>query len=107
MRIELSSGIHLRPCVALTGGRLTGTGVGAGTITHSWSKNRPWATLDESLRLQFPLGKGWLSAFEVGLSEPLLGDTFVFQRSGLSNITIATTPRLVPLLGVGVSRRFF
>ena len=107
IRIELSSSMHLRPCAGLTGGRLTGTGVGAGTITQSWSKNRPWATLDESLRLQIPLGKGWLSSIEAGLSEPLVGDTFVFERSGLGNITIATMPRLVPLLGVGVSRRFF
>jgi len=106
-RFAISTDVNMRPCVGFTGGRLTGTGVGAGAIVQSWSKDRPWGAIDESVHLQFALGKGWQTSIEAGLSEPLWGDKFVFRLSGQNDVTIGTTPRLVPLLGLGVSLRFF
>lgn len=107
IRLALTSGIHLRPCAGVSGGRLTGTGVTSRPDAQSWSKHRPWGSVDESVHLQFALGKGWQTSFEAGLSQPLWHDKYVFELAGQGNLTAATTPRLVPTLGLGVSARFF
>ena len=103
LRFELSPRATLRPCAALEGGQLTGTGSAGNVLDYAGSQHRRWWAISELARLQVRLRSGWQFFSEAGLSEPFWHYRFVFLRP---EVPIANVPVLVPRLNVGLTWLF-
>jgi hypothetical protein len=113
LRINLGHSIALQPCVGIEGGWITATGVKQDPIVGTQEWTRPWWAVNEMLRMQVELGKGWSYGLEAGLAEPLWRDTFVFDYpapapgSARYQVEIIHVPAWAPQMGTGVARRFW
>lgn len=95
-----ASFLTAQPCAAMWGGLLRTAGR---QLTHENSVNRFWLSAGLTLRLLATLGHGLSLRLEGGLQAPLIRRRYF---ATVPNNVIAETPRISPVVGLGLTYGF-
>jgi hypothetical protein len=103
LRFELGASADLRACGLFDAGFISASG-GAGTGFDSASHLRPWVTVGELARIEWPIVKLLVLEAEGGLALPLVRETFAFNPS--ATVAVYEAPVVVGLATLGLGVRF-
>lgn len=78
-------------CVGVETGWIVATGLADVTIVSTERHNRPWWALHEQVELIMDLGQDWATVLDLGITEPLWRDHFVFNFPSTTSASATQT----------------